>query len=142
MADMHILRLLLAGLAAGLTAFLLTGAVNATLLAAPLKQWMATTGSALRPPAQPLAMGLWAGTSLLLGIVGVWLYAALVPGLGAGYETALMAGFAVWLVNKLAVSLDLTALGLFPRTLLLGLALGGLLAIEGGLLVGAWLYRA
>ncbi len=142
MAEMNILRLLLAGLAAGFTSFLLTGAVNATLLATPLKQWLATAGSALHPPAQPVAMGLWALMSLLLGVVGVWLYAALSPSFGAGFKTALLAGFVLWLVNKLAVGIDLTALGLFPRTLLAGLTLGGLLAIEGGVLVGAWLYRA
>ncbi len=141
MAEMNMMRLLLGGLAGGLTTFILTGAVNATLLASPLKTWVADTGSNLHPPAQPLAMGLWAVMSLVIGIAGVWLYAAITPRFGAGYKTALIAGFALWVANKFTVSFDFTALGVFPKALLAGLVLGGLLAIEGGVLVGAWLYK-
>ncbi len=141
MAEMNILRLVLGGLAAGVTTFLLTGLVNATVLAPSLKDWAASTGSTLRPPAQPLAMSIWGVMSLVIGIAGVWVYAAISPRFGVGYRTALIAGLAVWTVNKFAVCFDLTALGVFPKMLLTGLALGGLLAIEGGVLVGAWLYR-
>jgi len=141
MAELNLMRLMLGGLAAGLTTFVLTGAVNATLLAAPLKDWAGDTGKAMHPPAQPLALGLWALMSLVIGVAGVWLYAAISPRFGAGYRTALLAGLAVWILNKFAVSFDMTALGLFPKWLLAGLVVGGLVAIEGGLLVGAWLYR-
>lgn len=141
MAEINLIRLMLGGLAAGLTTFVLTGAVNATLLAAPLKAWAEDTGKALHPPAQLSALGLWGFMSLVMGLVGVWLYAAISPRFGASYRTALLAGLAVWLLNKFAVGFDITALGIFPKPLLLGLVLGGLVAIEGGLLVGAWLYK-
>lgn len=141
MTELNLMRLMLGGLAAGVTTFVLTGAVNATLLAAPLKAWAADTGKALHPPAQLAAIGLWGSMSLVMGLVGVWLYAALSPRFGAGYPTALLAGLAVWLLNKFAVGFDFTALGVFPKALLAGLVLGGLVAIEGGLLVGAWLYQ-
>lgn len=141
MVEMNIGKLALGGIAAGVTTFMLTGLVNATVLAGALKDWSHETGSALHPPAQPVALSLWCVMSLLIGIAGVWFYAAITPRFGAGYKTALIAGLALWVANKFAVCFDLTALGIFPRPLLAGLALGGLLAIEGGLLVGAWLYQ-
>ena len=134
-------RVVVGGIAAGLTAFVLTGVVNGGVIAGQLQTWVQAMGGALHPPAAPLPMALWALMSLLLGFAGVWLYAAIRPRFGAGPRTALLAGVALWVMNKLAVGFDFAALGIFPLPLLLALEIGGLAALLGGVMVGARLYR-
>ena len=134
-------RVVVGGIAAGLTAFVLTGVVNGGVIAGQLQTWVQAMGGALHPPAAPLPMALWALMSLLLGFAGVWLYAAIRPRFGAGPRTALLAGVALWVMNKLAVGFDFAALGIFPLPLLLALQIGGLAALLGGVMVGARLYR-
>src|SRR5487761_430434 len=77
-------RVVVGGIAAGLTAFVLTGVVNGGVIAGQLQTWVQAMGGALHPPAAPLPMALWALMSLLLGFAGVWLYAAIRPRFGAG----------------------------------------------------------
>jgi hypothetical protein len=141
MAKMNGQRVVLGGVAAGVVAFVLTGIVNGGIIARQIQAWAETTRGVLHPPAQPIALALWALMSLVLGIAGIWLYAAIRPRFGAGPKTALLAGCSVWVMNKLAVGLDFTALGIFPPTLLLALEIGGLAALLGGVLVGARLYN-
>jgi hypothetical protein len=141
MAKINMGRVGLGGVAAAAVIFVLTGVLNGAILASQLQAWLHGMGDVIHPPAQPAQMGLWALMCLVDGAVGVWIYAAIRPRFGAGPKTALLAGLAVWMVGRLAVTFDLTALGLFPAPIALGQLLGGLVAILGGVFVGAWLYR-
>ena len=77
----------------------------------------------------------------LVGILAVWLYAAIRPSYGAGPKTAACAGAAVWGLGYLLASVTPLALHLFPRHLMaIGLAVG-LVEVIAGTLAGAWLYR-
>ena len=137
----NVARLLLSGLVAGFVLFAITGVMNAVILSAELKSWMQGVGGLLHPPAPAASMGLWALMSLITGLVGVWIYVGVRPRYGAGPKTALLAGGSLWIACKLAVALDLIALGLMPMRIVEGQLFGGLVAVVAGVFVGAWLYK-
>ncbi len=55
--------------------------------------------------------------SLLGGILGVWLYAAIRPRFGPGPKTAMIAGIALWMAACLLPSLIYYAMALWPTKL-------------------------
>ena len=134
-------RVLLGGALAGLVLFIVTGIVNGAILAVDLTVWMQGMGNFLHPASQAFSMCLWAVMCLTNGIVGVWIYAGIRPRFGAGPKSALLAGFAVWLVSKFAVALDFFALGLLPEPILIGQTIGGFFGIMLGVIVGARVYK-
>jgi hypothetical protein len=140
-AGVNATRVALGGAAAGVVHFAITGIVNGAILRAELQEWQRGMGGVLHPPPPAASMCLWAAMSLGYGIVGVWLYACIRTRYGAGPAAALLAGLSVWIVSKLAVGLDLIALGLVPSRIVVGQTIGGLVAVVLGVLVGAWLYR-
>ena len=141
MSKFNVLRLVLGGFGAGAVIFILTGIVNGVILRGELQEWQQGMGGLIHPPARSVSMGLWTSMSFIYGIVGIWIYAGMQPRYGAGPMTALLAGFALWVVSKLTVALDFTALGLVPGRIVAGQTLGALVAIMLGILAGAWLYK-
>lgn len=137
----NVTRLAAAGLVAGVVHFGITGVVNGAILRAEMQDWLHGAGSLLHPPTQAVSMGLWALMSLIYGVVGVWIYAGIRPRFGAGPKTALLVGLSLWIVSKLTVALDLTALGLVPERIVVGQAIGGLVAVVLAVSLGAWLYK-
>ena len=78
--------------------------------------------------------------SLALGLCAVWLYAAILPHYGPGPATALVAGFAIWLIIAVAHS-SLFLAGLIPivpTLIALGIYLPILLIST---VAGSWLYK-
>ena len=75
-----------------------------------------------------------------LGILTMWLYAAIRPRYGAGPRTAVIAGFAVWLLTLL-VDGGWPALGLVPMRLYVILKAADLAAFPLASLTGAWFYQ-
>jgi hypothetical protein len=77
----------------------------------------------------------------IIGLVTVWLYAAMRPRFGPGPKTAMMAGGAMWILAHLWPMMDFTMfLGLSSGLLIAGLIwtlVESLLAA----VVGAWLYQ-
>lgn len=134
-------RLLLGGVVAGVVLNLITGIANAGILKGDFENWANGMGSHLHPPAQPTQICFWVLMCLVDGMVGVLLYAAMRPRFGARPRTALLAGLLVWIVGRLCVAMDMTALGVFPWHLMLGQTILGLIAIVPGVLVGSWIYR-
>jgi len=81
------------------------------------------------------------GMRFALGLILVWLYAAIRPRFGPGPRTALIASTAVWL---LAYGLFLSAmvpLQLFQTHIALLALLWGFFETLAAALAGAWLYR-
>jgi hypothetical protein len=144
MADtsrINIPRVAMGGALAGIVHFAVTGVVNGLVLSAPLQDWLRGAGALLHPPAPATSMSLWGLMSLTYGLVGVWTYAAMRPRFGAGPKTALLAGVSLWIVSKLAVAFDLSALGIVPVEIVVGQSIGGLIAVVLGVLLGSWNYR-
>ena len=77
----------------------------------------------------------------LIGIAGVWLYAAARPRLGAGPASAFRIGLVVWFFAWFWQNVSLMTLGdLFPMELLLISTVWTLVETPLALMAGAWLY--
>lgn len=123
--------------AGGIAAGIVIGIFNAILIPMFAETYRAAFGTI-----ETDASFFVAGTVLQfgLGVVAVWLYAAIRPRYGPGPVTAGIAGFAVWLI---------TAGGLSALVIFGNLAFGDLVALHGPHVVtwivatnaGAWIYR-
>jgi len=82
-------------------------------------------------------------TTFVLGIVSVWLYAAIRPRYGAGPMTAIRAGLAIWVVAHVwsGVYIGAGFTGLIPAKLAWLPVVWGLIEAPAGTLAGAWLYK-
>ena len=132
-------RVILGGLLAGLVMNVIDYIVNVPLLGA---QWMnETTALHITNMPSPMmsAMG-WILSDLLLGLIGVWLYAGIRPRFGPGPGTAIKAGLWVWSISAVAYS-SFCFMGLYSHMLVLESALGGLVAKLAGLWLGAMPYQ-
>jgi len=95
-------------------------------------------------PAAASALGplaaTWIGIDLLLGLVLVFLYAAIRPRFGPGPKTASLAGGTLWFAVSLIVfgfaMMGMIAMPLFWKTTLVSLV-----NVLVGVNVGAWMYR-
>ena len=67
-------------------------------------------------PESPYSVPIFAVYGFLLGIVAVWLYAAIRPRFGPGPKTAAMAGLAVWFIYSGSFADFHLAIPLFPTT--------------------------
>ncbi len=99
----------------------------------------AVPGNKIFAPSPGLAAFLLA-VNLAGGIWAMWLYAAIRPRYGAGAKTAVVAGFAWWVVSTLA---DATwgSFRLVPVNALLPLSAVSLPEMIVATLLGAWLYK-
>lgn len=79
--------------------------------------------------------------SLVIGVLSVWLYAAIRPRYGPGPKTAVRAALAVWVFGTATFAIAMGSLGLFPARLMTYVALWSLVEIIVAMLVGASLYR-
>ena len=90
-------------------------------------------------PKGAAATTIWTLWGFGLGIVAVWLYAAIRPRYGPGAATAVRAGVAVWFLTSLLTIIAMRAMGLFaisPAALV-----WTLVACVAATVAGAWLYR-
>jgi hypothetical protein len=140
MAQLNTSRIVAGGLAAGLVMNVIDALTNGFLLG---EQWKATT-DALNP-GLITKMGMsgtlgWIIVDFILGIVIVWVYAAIRPRFGPGPRTAITAALVIWLAVHAAYA-SYAFLGLYPWSLILTSSIGGLIAALAGGYVGAMLYR-
>ena len=92
------------------------------------------------PPPGGGAIALFSLTTLALGILLIWLYAAIRPRFGAGPKTAICAGLLVWTLSYLYASVFFGGLGVNSWGLIaLGLA-WSLVECLVAALAGAYLY--
>jgi hypothetical protein len=77
----------------------------------------------------------------VLGILTVWLYAAVRPRFGPGPKTAILTGFFVWLFAYLWPALGDALLGLLDADLLVFIAVWGMFEILAAAVAGAWFYK-
>ena len=77
----------------------------------------------------------------VVGIMNVWLYAAIRPRFGAGPRTAAIAGFAVWFFCFVYLAMMMTWMGVFEiGPTIAGLGFELVEAILASL-AGAWIYK-
>jgi hypothetical protein len=92
------------------------------------------------PPVGGSAIGVFIAMCFALGLLMVWLYAAVRPRLGPGAKTAACVGLVVWALIHLWGGVGMATMGFIPWNLaLLGIGWGlaeSLLAA----VAGAWIY--
>lgn len=139
MAQLNSSRVIVGGLAAGLVMNILDAITNGFLLGA---QWKVET-EALNPgliaKAASGTLG-WVIVDFILGILTVWVYAAIRPRLGPGPRTAFTAAFVIWLAAHAAYA-SYAFMGYYSWSLVGASSVGGLVAALAGGYVGARLYR-
>jgi hypothetical protein len=132
-------RVFLGGLLAGVV-FLILGFLS--FMAYGQNLWEPVMkGLGLQIPASA-GMYVWAIiSSLVVGILAVWLYAAIRPRYGAGAKTAVCAGLTFWAFSSLFPNASFGAIGMFPANVLLIDSLTSLVIYVVGTLLGAWVYK-
>ena len=137
MGKINLGRVILGGLLAGLVINVSEAVLNGVVIAAPMNDALRARNL---PPMNNTSTAMWIVLSFLLGIVTVWLYAAIRPRYGAGVGAAIMAGLAVYFLAYAYTMSGMAVMGFFPRGLLL-ITLGwGLLEMLAASVVGAWIY--
>lgn len=130
-------RVVVGGLVAGFVVNLGELGLNVWLLGDAWSAALARLGVDVDAP----ALVLWGAGSFVLGIVGVWIYAAASARYGPGATTALRAGAAVWAAAFFVPAVGFFVTGPFPRSLI-AMALGwGLVEVWLAVYLGAWIYR-
>jgi hypothetical protein len=131
-------RLLIGGLVAGAVMNLLSFAEWKLLIAPMLSDALQATGRTLQ---ESVTMGVVIDVMFfLVGILVVWLYAAIRPRFGPGPGTAAMAGVAVGILLGILVAWGMS-LQLIPARVWATDAIATLVIVVIGTLVGAWLCK-
>ena len=130
-------RVILGGLLAGLVINLSETVLNLFVAAQAMDESLKARNL------EPLGGGPIAGFvifSFLLGIVTVWLYAAIRPRFGPGVKTAAITGLVVWFLAYLKSSVANALMGFFPAKLVTLGTIWGIPEIILASIAGAWLY--
>jgi hypothetical protein len=132
-------RVLLGGLLAGIVINVVEFIFNGVVFKDEISAAMAALNKTVDMSAGPMAIYVCWG--FLVGILAVWLYAAIRPRFGAGARTAVKAGCVMWLLVSVQTTIGLAPLELLPRRLMaIGVAVG-LLEMVLATVLGAWLYK-
>lgn len=139
MGKINVSRWILGGLAAGIVVNILAYVVDGVILAPRWARDMARLG---RPEFTPTQILLFNVIGIALGLLAVWVYAAIRPRFGAGMRTAICAGIAVWVASSLLPNAStMWVTGLFNNHLTLYTTAGALIELVVGTVVGAALYK-
>lgn len=133
MGNINWSRVLIGGLAAGVV-IMAFDMIGMAVLGMDMEAWL--TEHSLRQP--PIA--LWVVTTLIFGLLIVWLYAAIRPRFGAGAKTALLAAAFPWILFGAIYGMQ-TAMGLYTQREYVTFAAWGALQLAAAAYAGAWLYR-
>jgi hypothetical protein len=132
-------RALLGGIVAAAIIDLIEGVTNGVVLKPDWAAAMQALGKSGEVTGG--AIGIYNLGGLLYGIIGVWLYSALISRYGAGSPTAAKAGLVVWALTSALPMLMMMPAGLLPARLMTIGVIVDFLAILLGVTLGALLYR-
>jgi pimeloyl-ACP methyl ester carboxylesterase len=130
-------RVLIGGLLAGLIVNIGEFILNGVLLAEEMNAAMAALN---KPPVSPDMIIWFVVFGFGLGVMLVWVYAAIRPRFGAGVKTAICASTLVWGLAYLYPNLFMIIIGLFPQGMMVLATIWGLVEITIAGIAGAWLY--
>jgi hypothetical protein len=139
MGKINVVRVILGGIVAGIAANLLDFWIDGVLLA---KMWNGQLAAWGRPPFSGSQIGWFMGFGILVGLVAVWIYAAIRPRFGAGVKTAIYAGIATWILSALIPNFALMwVTRFFSGHLTVYTTIGAFFEIVIGTICGAKVYR-
>jgi hypothetical protein len=131
-------RVVIGGVVAGVVLNVSEFILNMVVLGADMKAAMARLNL---PPVDDRGIGVFVAMGFALGIVTIWLYAAIRPRYGPGVKTALCAGAAVWFFAYLYGSVGMTVMGMFPGRMMAVGIIWGLGEILVAAVAGAYFYK-
>jgi hypothetical protein len=136
MGSINTARVLLGGLLAGLI-------INAGeyILNDRILDWKPVMQTINRPAIGSQAIIWFVVLGFVLGILCVWLYAAIRPRYGVGPKTAICAGLAAWAFAYFYPTVGMIGLDIFPRQMMLTALVWGLVEVPLATVLGAWLYK-
>jgi len=135
-------RVFLGGLLAGVIINVFEFVVNGVFLAAEWQAMMKSLGQTTFPTTSGAVIFLIWG--FLSGICAIWLYAAVRPRFGPGMKTAVLTGFAFWVLTTVLRTVDDAGVGhpfLYSSHLLVILVVVCLVQSVVASVVGAWVYE-
>jgi hypothetical protein len=132
-------RALLGGIVAAVIIDLIEGVMNGVVLKNDWAAAMQALGKSGEVTGSAIAIYNIGG--LLYGIIGVWLYSALVSRYGLGSTTAGKAGLVVWALASALPMMMMMPSGLLPSRLMTFGVVVDFIAILLGVTMGALLYR-
>jgi hypothetical protein len=138
MTKVNIKRVILGGLLAGLVLNVGEGILNGLILGDEWSAIMAESGMIEFTTMQMVSFTI---ITFLLGMVLIWLYAAIRPRFGPGLKTAVIAGIAMWLIAWLLVGASFITAGMYPTGLMVTSIIWGLFEVPIAAVAGAWLYQ-
>jgi hypothetical protein len=138
MGSINVGRVILGGLLAGLVVNIAETILNLLVVAQGMEEALRARNL---PPVGGPAIGGFVLETFLVGIVTVWLYAAIRPRFGAGAGTAVIAGAVVWFFAYLHQSFALVLMGVFPAKVMVVGTVWGLVEIIVASIAGAWVYK-
>lgn len=133
-------RVVMGGLAAGVAMNVIDGVTNGVLLASQWKAESDQLNPGLMAKAAASSTVGWILVDFLMGLLIVWLYAAIRPRFGPGPTTAARAGLFAWLVSH-AFYFSYVFMGLFSFRLIAASSGAGLVAAMVGAYIGGSLYQ-
>ena len=138
MDKLNVGRVILGGLLAGLVVNISETVLNLFVVAQAMEISLAAHNL---PPVGGVAIACFVCLAFVLGIVTVWLYAAIRPRFGPGVQTAVIAGLAVWFFAYLYGAAAIVLIGMLGRKVMLVSTLWGLPEIVIASIAGAWVYK-
>ncbi len=131
-------RVIAGGLLAGLVFNIGETILNLVVLEGPMEE-ITKAHNMQEPSGAGIAAFVLMG--FLLGILMVWLYAAVRPRLGPGPKTAAIVGAAIWFPASLLPTVGWAVFGLSPIDLAAIVAVWGLAELVLSALAGGWVYQ-
>jgi hypothetical protein len=138
MGKINLARVIIGGLLAGLIINIGEFILNDVILK---QRWADAAKLHNLPSMGTKEMVYFVLLSFAIGLVMIWVYAAIRPRFGAGPKTAICAGLIVWALAYLIPSAGEVVMQMLPRRLLFYGTLWGLFELPIAGLVGAWLYK-
>jgi hypothetical protein len=130
-------RVVLGGLLAGLVVNISETILNLFVLTAEMDALLKARNL---PALSGSAIGGFIFLAFVLGIVTIWLYAAIRPRFGPGPKTALIAALFVWFFAYLYSGTATVLMGMYPLNVAAVGTIWGLVEIVLGSIAGAWVY--
>ena len=133
-------KVIAGGLLAGLVANAIDFVTNTYIMAA---DWQAFAAAHNMDPAamtSPAVAGTWIAIDFLFGILLVWTYAAIRPRFGAGAQTAIYAGLAVYVAPTL-VLLGFTMMGMMTMAMFVKGSVAAIVSTLAASIAGASMYK-
>jgi hypothetical protein len=139
MGQINVGRVILGGLVAGLVINVVEYVLNMYVIADQVRAAMQKINLPADFSTNQIAGFVVMG--FVIGIVVVWLYAAMRPRFGAGPKTAMTAGVAAWALGNLLPNVGFGIMGLYETNLLVIGTCVGLVEMAIAGLVGGALYK-